>query len=252
MAVGAPLRRPLPTGISPVFQPPGTVDRVKSAPLVCSLAFSALAGCSSLLPQSKETSGPAGGGWQSYKDAEQTFASITPGKTTEQELTQLKLDPRANPNVTLLPRHEILQRFIINQSVTMADLDGGVRECLEAREHCKALEVNQTASQKKRTGNAALDMAKLHRETHTSGWRFCGLLLVKDGVVIYKLTSGQPGIHEIAEDTDVLGPLQMLSAKLKLDITNGITSGGSSGSGGSSEQQPSSPGPAPVMAIGRK
>jgi hypothetical protein len=229
---------------------------VNSAPLVCTLAFSAfgaLAGCSSLLPQSKETSGPAGGGWQSYKDAEKAFADITPGKTTETELTALKLDPRANPNVTLLPRHEILQRFIINQSVTMADLDEGVRECLEAREHCKALEVNQSASQKKRTGNAALDMTKLYRETHTSGWRFCGLLLVKDGVVVYKLTSGQPGIHEIAEERDTLGPLQMLSAKLKLDITNGITSGGSSNSGGgSTDPQPSSTSPAPLMAIGRK
>lgn len=221
---------------------------MNSAPLVCTLAFSALAGCSSLLPQSKETSGPAGGGWQSYQDAEKTFADITPGRTTEAELTALKLDPRSNQNVTLLPRHEILQRFIINQSVTMADLDEGVRECLEAREHCKALEVNQSASQKKRTGNAALDMAKLYRETHTSGWRFCGLLLVKDGVVVYKLTSGQPGIHEVAEATDVLGPLQMLSAKLKLDITNGITSGGGSSGGSPDSQQPSS---APPVAAFR-
>lgn len=226
---------------------------MNSVPLVCTLAFSALAGCSSLLPQSKETSGPAGGGWQSYNDAEKAFADITPGKTTEKELTELKLDPRSNPNVALLPRHEILQRFIVNQSVTMADLDQGVRECLEAREHCKALEVNQSASQKKRTGNAALDMTKLYRETHTSGWRFCGLLLVKDGVVVYKLTSGQPGILEIAEERDTLGPLQMLSAKLKLDvtngITNGITSGGGSSTGGSPDaQQPSS---APPVAAFR-
>ncbi len=221
---------------------------MNSAPLVCTLAFSAalgaLAGCSSLLPQSKETSGPAGGGWQSYQDAEKTFARITPGKTTEAELAAMQLDPRSNPNMTVLPRHELLQRFIINQSVTMADLDDGVRECLEARERCKALEVNQTASQKKRTGNAALDMVKVRRETHTSGWRFCGLLLVKDGVVVYKLTSGQPGIHEIAEDEDVLGPLQMLSAKLKLDF-NGITSP-------NTPSQPQVTEPSPAVAAIRK
>ena len=227
---------------------------MNSLPLVCTLAFSALAGCSSLLPQSKESSGPAGGGWQSYKDAEKTFADITPGKTTEAELTALKLDPRSNPNVTLLQRHEVLQRFVINQSVTMADLDEGVRECLEAREHCKALEVNQSASQKKRTGNAALDMTKLYRETHTSGWRFCGLLLVKDGVVVYKLTSGQPGILEIAEERDTLGPLQMLSAKLKLDVTNGITNGITSGGGsnGGSPDTQSAPNAAPVAAFRTK
>ena len=212
--------------------------------VLCSLAVGALAGCSSLLPQSKETTGPAGGGWQSYSDAEKTFAGITPGKTTEAELSALKLDPLANTNVAVLPRHELLQRFIVNQSVTMADLDDGVRECLEARERCKALEVNQTATQKKRTGNAALDMAKVYRETHTSGWRFCGLILVKDGVVVYKLTSGQPGIHEIAETKDVLGPLQTLSAKLKLDF-NGITNS-------NNPSQPQVTEPSPVVTAIRK
>ena len=181
----------------------------------------AVTGCSSLLPKSKETSGAPGSGWQSYQDAQQAFDRIVPGKTSVAELGAMQLDPRANANITVLPRHELLQRFIVNQSVSMNDLDEGVRECLQAREQCRALEVNQTATQKKRVGNAALDMAKLYRETHTSGWRFCGLLLIKDGVVVYKLTSGQPVIHEIAENQDVLGPLQTLSAKLKLDF-NGI------------------------------
>lgn len=198
----------------------------------------ALSGCSSLLPQTKETSGPAGGGWKSYQDAQNTFDRIEPGKTTAAELVAMQLDPRANQNVTQLPRYELLQRFIVNRSVSLADLDTGVRECLEAREQCRALEVNQTATQTKRTGNAALDMAKLYRETHTSGWRFCGLLLIKDGVVVYKLTSGQPGIHEIAENRDVLGPLQVLSAKLKLDF-NGITA-----SNNPSEPQVTQPAPA--------
>lgn len=181
----------------------------------------ALAGCSSLLPKSKETTGAArGSGWQSYQDAQQAFDKIVPGKTTVAELHELQLDPRANPNITLLPRHEVMQRFIVNQSISLEDLDDGVRECLEAREQCRALEINQTATQKKRTGNAALDMMKVYRETHTSGWRFTGLLLLKDGVVIYKLTGGQPVIHEIAQDQDVLGPLQSLGAKL--NALNGI------------------------------
>jgi hypothetical protein len=184
----------------------------------------AVTGCSSLLPKSKETTGAPGSGWQSYQDAQQAFDQIVPGKTTVAELGAMQLDPRVNPNITVLPRHELLQRFIVNQSVSMNDLDEGVRDCLQAREQCRALEVNQTATQKKRTGNAALDMAKVYRETHTSGWRFCGLLLVKDGVVVYKLTSGQPAIHQVAQDEDVLGPLQMLSAKLKLDV-NSISSG---------------------------
>ena len=233
---------PSPSGISRPLPPAGSVDGLKSASFV--LFMTALAGCSSLLPQSKETSGPTGGGWQSYHDAEQTFAGIVPGKTTDKELAALKLDPRSNANVTELPRHELLQRFIVNPSVTLADLDDGVRACLEAHEHCRALEVNQTTTQTKRTGNAALDLAKVYRETHTSGWRFCGLILVKDGVVVYKLTSGQPGIHEIAENRDVLGPLQMLSAKLKLDF-NGITNS-------NNPSQPQVTEPAPIVTAIRK
>jgi len=223
------------------------VDAVKGTSFLAAgstVVVLALSGCSSLLPQSKETSGPAGGGWKSYQDAQGAFDRIEPGKTTATELAAMQLDPRTNPNVTVLPRHELLQRFIINQSVSMADLDQGVRECLEAREQCRVLEVNQTATQTKRTGNAALDMAKLYRETHTSGWRFCGLLLVKDGVVVYKLTSGQPGIHEVAENSDVLGPLQVLSAKLKLDF-NGISSG-------NKPAEPQVTDPAPAVAAIRK
>jgi len=200
-----------------------------------------------MLPKSKETSGAPGVGWQSYDEAQRAFDQIQPGKTTLAELDALQLDPRVNPNVTLLPRHEVMQRFIVNQSVTMSDLDEGVRECLEAREHCKALEVNQTATQKKRTGNAALDMTKVYRETHTQGWRFCGLLLVKDGVVVYKLTSGQPGIHEIAEDQDMLAPLQTLSAKLKLDV-NGITGSGAPSAPAGAPADPQQP----LSAVRRK
>src|SRR5258706_14137804 len=108
-----------------------------------------------------------------------------------------------------------MQRFIVNQTVTVNDLDEGVRICVEARENCRALEVNQTASQKKRVGNAALDITKVYRETHTAGWRFTGLLLIKDGVVVYKLTGGMPSTHEGAANRDVLSPLLALSCKLK-------------------------------------
>jgi hypothetical protein len=173
-----------------------------------------------MLPKSKETSGAPGSGWQSYQDAQETFDKIVPGKTTTAELAQMKLDPRANPNITILPRYEVMQRFIVNQTVTVNDLDEGVRLCVEARENCRALEVNQSASQKKRVGNAALDITKVYRETHTAGWRFTGLLLIKDGVVVYKLTGGMPSTHEVAENRDVLSPLQALSSKL--NTLNGI------------------------------
>lgn len=212
------------------------------------LLLSLLAGCSSILPSSKETSGGAGAGWQTYQDAQATFDGIAPGTTTQAELKELKLDPLLNPSVTALHRAEVIQRFIPNSLVTLADLDDGVRECLEARERCRALEVNHVSTQQKRKGNAALDVARMYRENHTAGWRFTGLILMKDGVVVYKLTGGQPLIHQIEAKTDKLAPLQALSARyLKADSIGSIASAFSR-----KEDRPSSsvPSSEPITAFG--
>jgi hypothetical protein len=197
-----------------------------------------LGGCSSLLPKSKETAGDATNAWQSYQEAEQAFGAIVPGKTTVAELKTLRIDPRTNPNISILQRYEIMQLFMVNKTVTMADLDDGVRECLAAATGCTGWRVDQTATRKQRNGNAALDVLKMRRETHTAGWHFNGLLLIRDGVVLYKLTAGQPLIHQVAQSEDALGPLQAIGSKLNdingidvTDVRNGIKSatGGDSG-----------------------
>jgi hypothetical protein len=198
-------------------------------PLLLSLSLAALAGCSSLLPKTTETSGDTKTAWQSYQQAEQSFARITPRVTTVAELRAQHLDPRQNANMRIVPRYEVVQLFMVNGTMTAADLDDGVRECLEAQAACTAWEINQQAVQKRRSGNAALDMLRVRRETENSGWRFSGLLLVKDGVVIYKLTGGQPRILEYAHSEDRLGPLQLVGSKLNAlnginvtDVRNGI------------------------------
>jgi hypothetical protein len=166
------------------------------------------AGCSSLLPKSKEASGSA---WRSYQEAQQAFDAIVAGKTTLAELREMNIDPGLNPNITILTHADVMQRFIVNRTVSVADLDEGVRECISARTLCRAFEVNQTSVQKARNGNPLLDVLRFHRETRTSGWRFNGLILVKSGVVVYKLTAGQPAILVLEESHDPLGPLQTLA-----------------------------------------
>jgi hypothetical protein len=133
------------------------------------------------------------------------------------ELRELNLDPASNPSVTVLQHWQVMQRFIPNSLVTLEDLDAGVRDCVVAKGQCRAYEVNHVATQTKRNGNAALDLLKLYRETHTAGWRFNGLILMKDGLVLYKLTAGQPRIHQVEEKQDMLGPVQALASKLNLD-----------------------------------
>jgi hypothetical protein len=201
-----------------------------------------------MLPSSREVTA-TGSGWQNYADAEKTFASIVPGKTTAADLKALNLDPSTNPTVARLQNWQVRDRFIPNTLVTLDDLDQGVRECISAREACKAFEVNYISTQTKRTGNAALDLLRLQRETQTAGFRFNGLILMKDDVVVYTLTAGQPRIQMVEEKQDYLGPVQALSSKLRLDeMKDQVASLKSTFSGNKGEQPAGAP-ESPAMGI---
>jgi hypothetical protein len=170
-----------------------------------------LAGCTALLPRSEETTASP---WQTYRQAQQTFDLIVPGKTTAEELKALSLDPETVPNIAILNYSDVLRRFMLNQSVTLSELDHGVQECVRARTVCRGLEINQRLVKKHRNGSFWLDVLGFKRETHTEGFRFNALVLLKDGVVVYKLTGGQPVIQETEQSQNPLGPVQSIGSKL--------------------------------------
>jgi len=202
-----------------------------------------------MLPSSREVSA-SGSGWQKYADAQATFDKIVPGKTTAEELKALNLDPSTNPSVAKLQSWQVRERFIPNTLVTLDDLDLGVRECITARERCKAFEINYVSTQTRRTGNAALDLLKMKRHTQTAGFRFNGLILVKDGVVVYTLTAGQPRIQQVEEKEDLLGPVQALASKLKLDDMRDQMASLKNAFSGSKGDQPGTAAPeSPAMGI---
>jgi hypothetical protein len=170
-----------------------------------------LAGCSGLLPRSKEvTSSP----WASYREAQETFDRIIPDKTTAADLKDLGVDPETMPNIAILNYSDVLRRFLMNQSVTLSDLDRGVQECVLAKIVCRGLEINQRLVKKHRNGSFWLDLFGFRRETHTEGFRFQGLVLLKDDIVVYKLTGGQPVIREHEENQNPLGPVQSIGNRL--------------------------------------
>jgi hypothetical protein len=178
--------------------------------IACAIAM-LLAGCSAMLPRSGQvTASP----WQSYRDAQLTFDKIIPGQTTALELKDLQLDPERNPNIAILNYSDVLRRFVPHASISMTDLDAGVRECIGAKTLCNGYEVNQQSINKSREGEFVADVLGFHRETRTSGWKFSGLILVKNGVVIYKLSGGQPTILEREESTNPLGPMQTFGQKI--------------------------------------
>ncbi|HUQ74904.1 MAG TPA: hypothetical protein VM183_09280 [Burkholderiales bacterium] len=179
--------------------------------IACLLVAWLVAGCGSLLPKSKEvTASP----WQTYQDAQDTFDKIVPGQTTIAELRQMSLDPAENPNIAILNYADVMRKFMLNQSFSINDLDQGVRDCVMAKVACRGFEVTQSMVNKNRQGNVVLDVLGFYRETHTSGWRFNGLILIRENVVIYKLTGGQPILQGMEENKNPLGPVQAIGSKV--------------------------------------
>lgn len=164
-----------------------------------------LAGCSSLLPRAKTiTVGP----WQNFQDAQQTFDKIIPYQTTIEDLKSLKLDPKSNPNITVLNYSDVIRRFIPSPSVNEEDLAPGVKKCIMAKAACNGYEIVQKSTARKRYGNFWTDFMNFKRKVEVTGWSFSGVILVKDNIVVYTLAGGLPAIRELEESKNPLGPFQ--------------------------------------------
>ena len=169
------------------------------------LIAASLCGCSALLPRSTViTESP----WSSYADAEAAFERIVAYKTTAEDLKALNLDPRQNANMTLLNYSDVLKRFVPSPTIDAKTLDRGVRECIEATSACRGVEVEQRVVHRNRYGNFWADFLNFRRKVDVEGWRFNGVILLKDDLVVYKLSGGQPAIREQEEAKNPLGPLQ--------------------------------------------
>jgi hypothetical protein len=175
------------------------------ARLTLCVSLALLAGCSTWLPRGESV---AESPWQNFEEAQQTFDRIVPYQTTVRDLRALKLDPLQNPNIVLLNYSDVLRRFIPSPATDMQDLDPGVQDCIKAKSACKGYEVDQKTVKRRRYGNFLADFLNFKRKVDIVGWRFNGVILIKDELVVYKLTGGQPSIHEHEENKNPLGPLQ--------------------------------------------
>src|SRR6185436_13000310 len=94
---------------------------IPNGALTLCLAAILLSGCGNLLPRSKEHH--PGTPCTTYREAQAAFDKIVPGKTTVEALVELSVDPDNVPNIAIMTSSDVLRRFMLNQSVTLADLD---------------------------------------------------------------------------------------------------------------------------------
>ncbi len=164
-----------------------------------------LSGCASLLPTSKvEVQTP----WRSYLDAQALYEKIVVNKSTVVDLNALGLDADITPNVVSLSHADLMRRFASVPGMDTHMLDQRLRACLRNLEKCTAMEIERVQTHRERIGNFWMDFLNFRRETLTTGWKFDAIIVLDDGLVIYKVWSGKPNIRELEDNRNPLGPFQ--------------------------------------------
>ena len=165
----------------------------------------ALSGCTALLPSSSAVSPSR---FDSFDEAQAAVNKTVPYQTTLEDLKALGLDPNDSANVTVIPYPEIIARLAPYSGVALDALDPGVRDCILAQTRCKAYVYRFGRTDRQRDGNFFLDFLNIRRHTQISGWRFEGLVVVRDGVVLFRNTAGEPRLDATERNTNPLGPFQ--------------------------------------------
>jgi hypothetical protein len=148
--------------------------------------------------------------WTNWDQVTIAFSHITPNFTTAKDLRTMGFDPRVTPNIKIMPYVDVVPIFMPNPNIRKRDLPVGVQVYFEGRENSCAYLVEMENVKEKRHGNIFLDVFGFKRLTHQSGWRFRGIILLKDNVVVYTLASGEPDISKEDSKIKPLGPFQEL------------------------------------------
>lgn len=164
-----------------------------------------LAACGSLLPRGSTESQS---GFASFEAARDAIERVKPYETTVAQLKDLGFDVQASANVRQIPYPEVVARLAPNPSVPLAMLDPGIRDCIEARQLCRAYEFSFGRQNSYREGSFWADFLNFRRRTEITGWRFQGLIVARDGVVLFRNYGGEPQIKQTERQSNPLGPLQ--------------------------------------------
>jgi hypothetical protein len=163
------------------------------------------AGCAALFPSKTTT---VESRWKSYAEIETDFGKIIPYQTNTNDLRTLGFDPSVSPNIKLLNHSDIVKMFLPNSNIEKKDLAAGVRDFIESPEQSYAYLIELQKVHSKRYGQLFLDLFGFRRKTHEDGWEFKGLILIKSGIIVYKMSSGEPQISRNETQVKPLGPLQ--------------------------------------------
>jgi len=173
-----------------------------------------LTACGSPLPRTEDvTKSP----WKGFKQAMSAYDKIILNQTTVEELRNLGFDPYSTPNVKILSYLDIIRKFMPTNSVKLEQLPSSVRKCLAKQEACIAYEAHPGIIKRKRVGSVFNDLLGFKRKTIETGWRFDALIVLDNGIAVYKIWSGEPYLDSEKSRKNPLGPLQGSGGSLARD-----------------------------------
>ena len=169
------------------------------------LGCAGLSACAQLLPdQAADTRPP----FDSFASARAAVERIEPFKTHAAELAALGFDVQGQRNVTLMAYPDLVARLAPNSSVPLGELDAGIRECILARDDCRAYGFHFWAERRERRGGFLADFFNFERTTAVTGWRLDALIVVRGDIVLFRSFGGEPDNFRIEHKRNPLGPLQ--------------------------------------------
>ncbi len=145
--------------------------------------------------------------WETFGQVRQAFDQVVPRQTSLQELKTLGFDPYTNPSIAVLSYMDVFKRFHPTSGFSLADHDPAIRECFEARENCRGLQLSSRRFRDKERGNVLLSMLTFQERHELTQWTFTGLIVLIDDRVVYKLWEGAPSVRTETNKVRPLGPL---------------------------------------------
>jgi hypothetical protein len=164
-----------------------------------------LCGCTGLLPKGSSDTPVR---FENFEQAKAAAERIVGRQTTVEELKALGFDPVTRPNVTLIPYPEIVAKLAPYPGVPVEQLDSGIQQCIREQSACRGYQFHFERQDRKREGNFLLDFLNFKRDTYITGWWFDALIVVSDGLVLFRNYGGQAATDRVEKQSKPLGPLQ--------------------------------------------
>jgi len=153
--------------------------------------------------------------WQSFEHVQHDFASIKIGETKAEDLEKFGFGPRSQ-NILKINYLKLRSYFIGDQqAMTDESLPEAVKKCVGKKDACYGLVVRAQKLHKLGLEDLSDRMTQAKKITQQTGWKFEGVVVVEDEVVVYaKPTKEEPNLYTLTKGKDPQSVIEKIIAPI--------------------------------------